>query len=52
MVSLHHNETLFHREVDINNNARSVFSTVSSPQDSRRCRLKKETARNYLIFLN
>ena len=28
------------------------FSTVSSLQDSRRCRFKKETARNYFNFLN
>ena len=45
-------ELSFHGEVDIYSNARSVFSTVSSLQDSRRCRFKKETARNYFNFLN
>ena len=52
MVPLHHNETYFSKEVDIYNNARSFFSTVSSLQDSCRCRIKKETARNYSNFLN
>ena len=42
----------FHGEADINNNARSIFLTVSSLQDSRRCRFKKETVRNYFNFLN
>ena len=42
----------FDGEVDIYNIARSVFLTVSSLQDSRRCRFKKETARNYFNFLN
>ena len=43
-MNLAHSESIY-------SNARSVFSTVSSLQDSRRCNFKKETARNYFNFL-
>ena len=42
----------FHGEVEINNKARSAFSTVTFSQDSRICRFKKETSRYYFDFLN
>ena len=40
----------FHGKVDIYNNAQSVFSTVSSLQEARKCRFEKETARNNSTF--
>ena len=39
---------VFMEKYDIYNDPQSVFTTVSSLQDSHRCRIKKEAARNFV----